>query len=81
MGSYFVTSPERSIIFAFILNSDLIGYKGSQRPDSMLCKWSIHYFRIHPDLWNDRLQRVRALGFNAVQVYVAWNMHEPIEGT
>ena len=42
---------------------------------------SIHYFRIHPDLWNDRLQRVRALGFNAVQVYVAWNLHEPIEGT
>ena len=42
---------------------------------------SIHYFRIHPDLWNDRLQRIRALGFNAVQVYVAWNMHEPIEGT
>uniref|UniRef100_A0A914DKV4 Glycoside hydrolase 35 catalytic domain-containing protein n=1 Tax=Acrobeloides nanus TaxID=290746 RepID=A0A914DKV4_9BILA len=36
--------------------------------------------RVHPGLWNDRLQRLRALGFNAVQVYVPWNLHEPTEG-
>uniref|UniRef100_A0A914ED15 Glycoside hydrolase 35 catalytic domain-containing protein n=1 Tax=Acrobeloides nanus TaxID=290746 RepID=A0A914ED15_9BILA len=36
--------------------------------------------RVHPGLWNDRLQRIRALGFNAVQVYVPWNLHEPTEG-
>jgi beta-galactosidase len=41
---------------------------------------SIHYMRVHPGLWNDRLQRIRALGFNAVQVYVPWNLHEPTEG-
>jgi beta-galactosidase GanA len=41
---------------------------------------SIHYMRIHPDLWNDRLQRIRALGLNAVQIYVPWNMHEPTQG-
>ena len=41
---------------------------------------SIHYMRVHPDLWNDRLQRIRALGCNAVQVYVPWNLHEPTEG-
>ena len=40
----------------------------------------IHYFRIHPGLWNDRLKRVRAMGLNAVQVYVPWNLHEPIPG-
>ncbi|CAJ0940017.1 unnamed protein product, partial [Mesorhabditis belari] len=37
----------------------------------------IHYFRIHPDQWEDRLKRVRALGFNAIQYYVPWNFHQP----
>ena len=41
---------------------------------------SIHYMRVHPDLWNDRLQRIRALGFNAIQVYVPWNLHEATQG-
>ncbi|HEV7171315.1 beta-galactosidase family protein [Pedococcus sp.] len=36
----------------------------------------IHYFRIHPDLWEDRLCRVRAMGLNTVETYVAWNVHE-----
>jgi len=40
----------------------------------------MEYFRIHPSLWNDRLQRVRALGLNAVQIYVPWNFHEPLPG-
>lgn len=40
----------------------------------------IEYSRIHPSLWNDRLQRVRALGLNAVQIYVPWNFHEPLPG-
>ena len=41
----------------------------------------IHYFRIHPDYWNDRLQKIRAAGLNAVQVYIPWNLHEPMPGT
>ncbi|GMR59686.1 hypothetical protein PMAYCL1PPCAC_29881, partial [Pristionchus mayeri] len=41
---------------------------------------SIHYFRIHPDQWLDRLKRVRALGFNAIQFYVPWNWHETERG-
>jgi beta-galactosidase GanA len=40
----------------------------------------VHYFRIHPDLWEDRLQRIRAAGLNAIQVYVPWNLHEPMPG-
>ncbi|MFJ9390715.1 beta-galactosidase family protein [Nocardioides sp. NPDC101246] len=42
---------------------------------------SIHYFRVHPDLWEDRLRRVAATGFNTVDTYVAWNFHEPDEGS
>ncbi|PIO70220.1 glycosyl hydrolase family 35 [Teladorsagia circumcincta] len=41
---------------------------------------SIHYFRIHPSQWKDRLLRVRALGFNAIQYYIPWNFHEIYEG-
>uniref|UniRef100_A0A0K0CYP9 Glyco_hydro_35 domain-containing protein n=1 Tax=Angiostrongylus cantonensis TaxID=6313 RepID=A0A0K0CYP9_ANGCA len=41
---------------------------------------SIHYTRIHQSQWKDRLQRVRALGLNAIQYYIPWNYHEIFEG-
>ncbi|CAA98542.2 Beta-galactosidase [Caenorhabditis elegans] len=41
---------------------------------------SIHYFRIPRDRWDERLGKVRALGFNAIQYYIPWNMHELEEG-
>ena len=41
---------------------------------------SIHYFRVHPDLWEDRLRRLAAMGANTVDTYVAWNFHERTEG-
>lgn len=37
---------------------------------------ALHYFRVHPDLWQDRLRRVRALGVNTIDTYVPWNFHE-----
>ncbi|SOB78757.1 glycoside hydrolase family 35 protein [Streptomyces sp. 1331.2] len=37
---------------------------------------AVHYFRVHPGLWEDRLRRVRALGVNTVDTYVPWNFHE-----
>lgn len=41
---------------------------------------SIHYFRVIPSQWSDRLYKVRAMGLNAVEYYVPWNMHEVTEG-
>jgi len=38
---------------------------------------ALHYFRVHPDLWRDRLRRVADLGLNTVDTYVAWNFHQP----
>lgn len=41
---------------------------------------AVHYFRIHPELWRDRLERVRALGVTAVETYLPWNFHSPRPG-
>jgi beta-galactosidase len=40
----------------------------------------IHYFRVVPEYWKDRLEKLKALGCNTLETYVAWNVHEPIEG-
>lgn len=45
-----------------------------------LISGAMHYYRIVPDYWEDRLRKLRACGFNAVETYVAWNLHEPEEG-
>ena len=31
---------------------------------------SLHYFRVHPDYWRDRLKKYRAAGLNAIDVWV-----------
>ena len=41
---------------------------------------SLHYFRVPPAYWGDRLQRLRAMGLNTIETYVPWNFHEPSEG-
>lgn len=41
---------------------------------------AIHYFRVVPEYWRDRLLKLRACGLNTVETYIAWNMHEPEEG-
>ncbi|CAN1286585.1 Beta-galactosidase 17 [Linum perenne] len=40
----------------------------------------LHYFRILPEYWEDRLLKAKALGLNAIQTYVPWNLHEPQPG-
>ncbi len=41
---------------------------------------AIHYFRVVPQYWRDRLEKARAFGLNTVETYVAWNLHEPRPG-
>lgn len=45
-----------------------------------LLSGAMHYFRIVPDYWEDRLQRLKSAGLNTVETYVAWNLHEPLPG-
>lgn len=41
---------------------------------------AIHYFRIVPEYWQDRLEKLKAMGCNTVETYIPWNMHEPKKG-
>lgn len=38
---------------------------------------ALHYFRIHPGLWDDRLDKAVAMGLNTIETYIPWNLHEP----
>lgn len=40
----------------------------------------MHYFRTVPEHWEDRLRKLKALGLNTVETYIAWNIHEPQKG-
>ncbi|MCH5199056.1 MAG: beta-galactosidase, partial [Oscillospiraceae bacterium] len=41
---------------------------------------AMHYFRVPKEYWRDRLLKIKACGFNTVETYTAWNLHEPKEG-
>lgn len=41
---------------------------------------SIHYFRVVPEYWRDRLLKLKAMGLNTVETYVPWNRHEEVKG-
>ncbi|MEO6084167.1 MAG: beta-galactosidase family protein [Umezawaea sp.] len=41
---------------------------------------ALHYFRVHPDLWADRIDKARMMGLNTIETYVAWNAHSPEPG-
>ncbi|OAH51523.1 glycoside hydrolase family 35 protein [Microbacterium oleivorans] len=41
---------------------------------------ALHYFRVHPGDWADRIRKARLMGLNTIETYVAWNAHEPVEG-
>lgn len=41
---------------------------------------AIHYFRVHPDDWADRIRKARLMGLNTIETYVPWNAHEPRPG-
>ncbi|MBE6608401.1 MAG: beta-galactosidase [Ruminococcaceae bacterium] len=41
---------------------------------------AMHYWRIVPEYWEDRLKKLKACGFNTLETYVPWNLHERREG-
>lgn len=41
---------------------------------------AVHYFRNLPDSWDDIFDKMVACGFNTVETYCVWNMHEKEKG-
>ena len=41
---------------------------------------AMHYFRTVPEYWEDRLTKLKLAGFNTVETYTCWNLHEPKPG-
>jgi beta-galactosidase len=50
------------------------------RPVQLL-SGALHYFRVHPDQWADRIDKARRMGLNTIETYIAWNAHAPKPGT
>ncbi|WP_276352232.1 beta-galactosidase [Cohnella caldifontis] len=46
----------------------------------ILLSASLFYFRIPRQLWRERMEQVKALGYNCIDVYFPWNFHESREG-
>ena len=42
---------------------------------------ALYYFRVPAACWEDRILKCRACGLNTIETYVAWNLHEPRQGT
>jgi len=59
-------------------------YSGSSFYDNdqpiQILSGAIHYFRIVPEYWQDRLLKLKACGLNTIETYVPWNLHEPKKG-
>ena len=41
---------------------------------------AVHYFRIVPEYWRDRLEKLKSIGCNCVETYIPWNYHEVKQG-
>lgn len=41
---------------------------------------ALHYFRVHPEQWTDRIRKARQMGLNTIETYVPWNAHAPRRG-
>jgi beta-galactosidase len=49
------------------------------KPRIIMCG-EVHYFRLKRDEWQDRINKLKAAGCNAVASYIPWLCHEPLEG-
>ncbi|PIA42967.1 hypothetical protein AQUCO_02000429v1 [Aquilegia coerulea] len=88
LGDYFPSLPPLSE-FSLDLQNSVIRSPTFDIADDKLWKdgqpfqiigGDLHYFRVVPEYWEDRLLRAKALGLNTIQTYVPWNLHEPEAG-
>lgn len=46
--------------------------------DVFIYSAAFHYFRCPEELWRDRFRKIKEAGFNTVETYVPWNLHEQV---
>ncbi|TYS66958.1 glycosyl hydrolase [Sutcliffiella horikoshii] len=49
------------------------------KPVLVMCG-EIHYYRLERNDWQDRINKLKDAGCNAVATYIPWLCHEPVEG-
>lgn len=54
-------------------NGDCMTIDGN---DMFVYSAAFHYFRVPKPLWRDRFAKIKAAGFNTVETYIPWNIHE-----
>lgn len=61
----------------------ILTYKGNKffldGEEYTIISGAMHYFRIPREYWHDRLLKLKECGFNTVETYTCWNLHEPKE--
>lgn len=64
------------------MNNFLIGNKSFilNGEEIRILAGAMHYFRVPREYWRDRLLKIKACGFNTIETYTCWNLHEPREG-
>ncbi|KAJ4884437.1 Beta-galactosidase 17 [Raphanus sativus] len=72
-----VTRDEKMMSRDFYIKDDM--FWKDENPFQII-GGDLHYFRVLPEYWEDRLLRAKALGLNTIQTYVPWNLHEPKPG-
>ena len=51
--------------------------------DGQIIPWisgTFHYWRLDPDLWEPVLENIKAMGFQMVETYIPWGVHEEERG-
>ena len=62
-----------------VVKFDAEAVKINETPHILLCA-SLFYFRIPRALWKERMEQLKAFGYNSIDVYFPWNYHETAEG-
>lgn len=61
----------------------ILTYKGNKffldGEEYTIISGAMHYFRIPREYWHDRLLKLKECGFNTVETYTCWNLHESKE--
>ena len=68
---------ERHLFIRLFKDND--AHRKTRRPFRIL-SGSLHYFRVLPQLWPDRIEQMKKAGLNTIETYVPWNLHEPEMG-